>query len=210
MLSRTAFGRRLISDSSYRAIFLAVCSLALNLAYAIYHGALGLLNHSWWFLAMFGYYAVLGTARFFAVLFARSVAGHTAADERFVKNVCGALLLLLGCVLSGVNYVSLVQDTATRYGTIPMITIAAYTFTKLTLAILRAIRQRRSPSPLLSAIRGIGYAEVAVSVLTLQRSMLVSFEGMPLADTRIMNACLGFAVCAFICYLAFTMLIERK
>ena len=64
-----------------------------------------------------------------------------------------------------------------RYDSILMITIATYTFYKITMAVVRAVKQRHDPSPLLAAIRSIGYAEVAASVLTMQRSMLVSFEG---------------------------------
>lgn len=121
----------------------------------------------------------------------------------------GILLIFLSCVLAGVNYISLTENIAIKYGTILMITIATYTFTKLTMAIIRAIKQRHDPSPLLASIRSISYAEVAVSILTLQRSMLVSFEGMEKHDIYIMNALTGAAVCLFICMISI-ILIKRK
>lgn len=204
--ARTAFGRRMLEDRRYRIVTTAAASLAVNLAYALYHWALGLGLPSWWMMAMGGYYTVLGAARFAAVLCSR----RQRDTELFVRKVCGGLLILLSLVLAGVNYVSLSEHIATKHSIIPMITIAAYTFTKLTLAILRAVRQRKEPSPLLRTIRCIGYAEVAVSVLTLQRSMLVSFEGMTEQDILWMNAWLGLAVCLFVCCLGGSLLKERN
>ena len=60
--------------------------------------------------------------------------------------------------------------------------------------LFRSVRQRRNPSPLLAAIRGISYAEAAASVLTLQRSMLVSFGAMSAGNIHLMNALTGAGV----------------
>lgn len=74
-----------------------------------------------------------------------------------------------------------------------MITIATYI-----VAIVKAIKQHKNPSPLLAVVRNIGYAEAAVSILTLQRSMLVSFGAMDKATIKLMNSLTGAAVCLFI------------
>ena len=66
------------------------------------------------------------------------------------------------------------------------------------MAVSRAVKQRKTPSPLLAVIRSIGYAEVAASVLTLQRSMLVSFGAMGKDNIHLMNALTGAAVCVFV------------
>ncbi len=196
---KTSIGSKLLCDQRYRVIFLATLSLILNLLYAAYHGVLGVLGRSWWFSALWAYYTILGITRFSAVLCERRSHGAPSIDtEYFVMRVVGILALLLGCVLAGVNYLSLQENFAAQYGEITMITIATYTFAKLTMAVVRRIKYRKDPSPLLAAIRRIGYAEVAVSVLTMQRSMLVSFGHMAATSIRLMNALTGTGVFLFI------------
>ena len=130
--------------------------------------------------------------------------------EYFVMKLCGVLLVLLNFVLVGAIYISLSRNIATKHGEIVMITIAAYTFYKITMTIIKAVKQRKNPSPLLSIIRSISYAEVAASVLTLQRSMLVSFGGMSDTDIRTMNILTGSAVCLFVLILGIVLITRGK
>lgn len=92
-----------------------------------------------------------------------------------------------------------------------MITIATYTFYKVIVAIVKAITQRENSSPLLAVIRTIGYAEASASLLTLQRSMFVSFGSMHETNIVLMNSLTGIAVCLFILLLGiFTILKNSK
>ena len=122
----------------------------------------------------------------------------------------GILLVALGAVLAAVNYISLSQNIAAKYEEIMMITIAAYTFGKINMAGVKAVKQRRNPSPLLRTIRTIGYAEVSASLLTLQRSMLVSFGSMDHRQIRFMNAMTGAAVCLFVLLLGVSMIAKSN
>lgn len=117
----------------------------------------------------------------------------------------GALLALLSLALAAAVCISLVQDVAVKHGEITMITIATYTFYKIGLAAAQAARRKKDPSPLFAALRGIRYAEVAASVLTLQRSMLVSFGGMSRQQARGMDLAAGAAVCTFVLALGLAM-----
>ncbi len=210
-VSKTKVGERAVRDQRYRIILTATLSLSLNLAYAAYHGVLGMMSRSWWFIALSAYYIILGMTRFSAVLCERKSNSSPSLDtEYFVLGVSGVLLLLLSCVLAGVNYMSLQEQIATKYGEITMITIAAYTFGKLAMAIVRVVKHRRNPSPLLAAIRRIGYAEVAVSVLTMQRSMLVSFGDMDAGKIYLMNALTGAGVYLFLSVLGLLMIKESR
>lgn len=179
-------------------------SLLVNLLYALYHGVLGLRFRSLWFVTMWAYYTVLGVARAAAVLCGRR--GGPADTEYFVMRLSGGLLALLSLVLSGVVYVSLSRNVAVRYGEAWMIAIDAYTFGKLGITTVRAIRQRRDPAPLPAVLRNISYAEVAASMLTLQRSMLVSFDGMEGGTAHAMNAGAGAAVCGFVLWLGLRLI----
>lgn len=145
--------------------------------------------------------------RFSAVLCERSHPKRLSDDtELFVMKFSGVLLVVLGIVLAAVNYISLSQNIASKHEKIVMITIATYTFYKITMAILKAVKQHKNPSPLLKTIRSIGYAEVSASILTLQRSMLVSFGSMESGQIRFMNAVTGAAVCLFVLILGLSMI----
>ena len=123
-------------------------------------------------------------------------------------KLCGVLLILLNFVLAGAINISLSQNIATKYGEIVMVTIATYTFSKITMTVIKAVKQRKNPSPLLSVIRSISYAEVAASALTLQRSMLVSFGKMNDTDIHTMNTLTGSVVCLFILILGISLIIK--
>lgn len=134
--------RRALQDRERRALLTALASFVLNLLYALYNGALGLMDHSIWFAAMCAYYIILAAMRFSAVLYGPK---RDRDGELFVARLFGALFILMSAVLAGVVWLSLTRDTAVRYGTIVMITIATYTFTKITMVIVRTLRAGRNP-----------------------------------------------------------------
>ena len=210
-VERTEIGKQFIREQRSRIILFAVFSFSLNLLYAFYNGALGIINHSVWFITMCAYYIVLSTMRLSAILCGQKNKNISSSDtEYFVMKLCGVLLVLLNFVLVGAIYISLSRNIATKHGEIVMITIAAYTFYKITMTVIKAVKQRKNPSPLLSIIRSISYAEVAASVLTLQRSMLVSFGGMSDTDIRTMNILTGSAVCLFVLILGIVLITRGK
>lgn len=155
------------------------------------------------------YYTVLSTMRLSAALCERKNRDTPSVDiEYFVMKLCGVLLILLNFILVAAIYISQSQHIATKYGEIVMITIAAYTFYKITITVIKAVKQRKNPSPLLSIIRSISYAEVVASVLTLQRSMLVSFGEMNDTDIYTMNTLTGSSVCLFVLILGIVLIIR--
>lgn len=196
----------MLSEPRNRMIVSAGAGFFLNLLYAVYHGVLGMVHLSLWFITMCAYYTVLAAMRLSAILCQRK-GGSTAPNEteNFVMKLSGVLLMILSFVLTGVIYISLRQNIAVKYDEITMITIAAYTFCKITMAVMKAVKRRRDPTRLFAIIRNIGYAEVAASVLTLQRSMLVSFGAVDDAQAHRMNALTGAVVCAFVLALGILM-----
>ena len=83
--------------------------------------------------------------------------------------------------------------------------MAAYAFTKITLATIKLIKARRSTSATLITLRNISFADAFVSIFALQRSMLVSFEGMAEGEIQIMNAVLGSVVCIVVFFLGLNL-----
>ena len=87
------------------------------------------------------------------------------------------LLLLLNLALSGVVLLTIAEGTAKAYSGIMAISIAAYTFYKIIMAML-----------------------------TLQMTMLVSFQGTDSPDMNRMNGITGLAVCLLISALGISMI----
>lgn len=189
----------------------AVLSLGCNFLYALYHGALGILQLSMWFVAMSAFYGLLSVLRFGAVLCAgnRKKANSNVTETLLFKST-GALLILLSMVLAWVNAISIAQRIGMPHGKITMITIATYTFGKIAASVRQTIRQRREFSTLSVVLCRIRQAEVAASVLTLQQSMLVSFGTMEEMQMCRMNAITGAVICLFILSLGIRMITRTR
>ena len=185
-----------------RTLKFALASLVFNMAFATYHLIMGLVASSWWLLTLGSYYLVLSVVRFVAL--------HLKSKEHFIIKFTGWMLMLLSIPLVGTVILSVLQDRGHRLHRIVMIAMAAYIFTKITLAIIKFIKARRSKSAILLTLRNISLADAFVSIFALQRSMLVSFEGMSEAEIVIINAALGSAVCIACFLLGLLLLLNRQ
>lgn len=168
-------------------------SLGVNVAYAIGNCVLGFLTHSWWFITVGAYYVVLTVTRY-AVLQIQRKAGGKYDVEIFARRITGILLVVLSACIVGVNILSVIEDRGTAYHEIIMITIATYTFTKITIAIIGMVKARGITSPAAKTLRNIALADACASIYTMQRSMLVSFPGMNGQGILILNIFTGTVV----------------
>ena len=185
-----------------RTLKLALGSLAFNIAFATYYLMLGLITSSWWLLTLGSYYLILSIVRFVVL--------RSKSKERYITKFTGWMLIILSIPLFGTVVLSVVQDRGHKLHMIVMIAMAAYAFTKITLAIIKFIKTRRSTSATLITLRNISLADAFVSIFALQRSMLVSFEGMTESEIVIMNASLGSAVCVIVFLLGLNLVRNRK
>ena len=185
-----------------RTLKLALGSLAFNIAFATYYLVMGLVTNSWWLLTLGSYYLVLSLVRFMVL--------RSKSKDRFIAKFTGWMLILLSIPLVGTVILSVVGDRGHERHMIVMIALAAYAFTKITLATIKLIKARRSSSATLITLRNISFADAFVSIFALQRSMLVSFEGMTETEIVIMNATLGSAVCVIVFLLGLNLVRNRK
>ena len=128
------------------------------------------------------------------------------AEKRILPMSAGILLLALNFALTGVILLTIAQDTARRYSEIVVISIATYTFYKIIMAVVNMVKVRKTQSPILITIRNIGVADTLVSMLTLQATMLASFQGKGGLDANRMNAVTGMVVCVLILALGVSMI----
>jgi len=168
-------------------------SLTFNFLYAVGNCIVGFLNSSWWFITVGAYYTVLAITRFSVLKIRRRASGNYDA-ELFARRITGILLVILSFCIVGVNIMSAVKDRGSAFHKIVMITIATYTFTKITIAIIGMAKAKCFASPVLKTLRNISLADACVSIYTMQRSMLVSFPGVEAADILLLNIFTGTAV----------------
>ena len=183
----------------------ALRGLIVNLSCALMHAALGVLEGSWWYLTLSAYYVILSVLRF-SLLRIRRRADKEGSDERFAEKFTGWLFLALAWFLSGTVIMTVINDHGTQHHMIVVIALAAWVFTRLTLAIIHLIRARKNASPVIRALRNIAFAEAFVSLMSLQRVMLASFPGMTPENIRLMNALTGGGVCVLIFLLGLNLI----
>ena len=180
-------------------------SFAINVSYALGNCIIGFLNHSWWFITVGAYYTVLAITRFSVLQVARKGSDDNAT-ELFARRITGILLVVLSFCIVGVNILSAVKDRGAVFHEIAMITIATYTFTKITVSIIGMVKAKRSASHVLKILRNISLADACVSIYTMQRSMLVSFPGMKAADILLLNIFTGTAVWITVLFLGINLI----
>ena len=206
MQPRTALGKRLHADRRFRIVFSAALTLVVNLLYGIGHGITGVVDGSFWLLVMAAYYILLGVMRFGAVLTERR---HSS--ECFMMRLCGGMLMALALVMGAATGVSLAEGNAVPHGIVVMLCIALYTFWKMTMAIVHTVQAHQSGTPLTRTIRNITLASALASLMTMQRSMLVSFDGDMTANAALaMNICTGGAVCLLVFLMGLNMVFDEK
>lgn len=210
-IKKNPFGERFLDDHAFRTILTTLPAFLINVAYTVYNGVIGIMNQSAWFITMAVYYSLLGIMRYRAVSTGRRIA--RLEDKQLIRKkelsvikMDGILLLVLNLALSGAVLLTIAQDTAKRYSEIMVISIAAYTFYKITMALINMIKVRKTQSPILITIRNIGVADALVSMLTLQATMLASFQDKSSLNSNQMNAITGLAVCILIAILGTSMI----
>lgn len=177
-------------------------SVLFNAAFCAYYIIFGIITHSWWSFTVGVYYAILSVTRF--------IVHQSKENNDLIKNHIGVMLMLLSLPLVGTVIFAVVRDRGIIMHMIVMISMAAYSFTKITLAIINLIKARKSDSAKLVSLRNVSLSHACVSIFALQRSMLVSFGDMPQNDIRIFNAVMGAAVCVIVFLLGLNLVKNKK
>lgn len=185
-----------------------------NLAFAVWNLILALVYGSWWYLTAGVNHGLLGGIRTAAALSmekpdrendsAPSLRRLTGAVSRLgtgeggirLVTASGILLILLSVAVAGTNVLSISHRIADVKGLIPVIGTAAFTFWKMTYAIVKLARKSRGRSPRESVLRCTALADSSMAMLTLERTMIASVDADG-ADSHffvVMTACLGMAV----------------
>ena len=187
-----------------RLITLASLVLVINVAYAVGNLLIGASKASWWFITLGIYYIILSTMRLTVIIMSNKV------KEGITSKYVGVMLMVTAIPLFGIVFLCFVREAGNRFHEIIMIAMAAYAFTKITLAIINLIKVRRTSSEVERSLRNISLADALVSIASLQRSMLMSFGNMAATDIKLFNVLTGTGVSILIFLLGLNLLMEIR
>ena len=208
----------LITDTRLRTVLATLPGMGLNLFYAIFNGAIGILNHSAWCGSLSAYYLLLCAMRFLSVSYARKVydgkipwgkvhmgKNNSRKDEdsletrawRVYRN-CGVMLSVSSIALGGAVIMLVSGEGGKSYPGLMIYAVATYTFYKLIMSIRNMILASKEKSLLLVTLRNISYADALVSILSLQTALFAAFGQDSGATIPMMNALTGAGVCLMI------------
>ena len=208
--SENRYARMISEDARLRVNLSLYGSLVWNVLYGVFQLGLGYYHDTFWFYSFGAYYICLAVMRFFLLLHTRKFAPGERIRSEWVKyRACGWVFLFINLALTVIVIFMLRFNRTFEHHMITAITMAAYTFTAFTVAIVNVVRYRRYNSPVFSASKAINFAAACVSMVTLASTMLTAFSDgtMGEAEQKILLASLGFSVSGVIVIMALSMII---
>lgn len=199
-IEKSPFAKQVVSDYRYRTVLFAVVGLILNIAFTVFNGFIGIRSRSAWYVTLAVFNGFLSLMRFAAIRYEWRGSGRQrtkklVAEEIAVYRFCGILLIIMTIALAGAVVLLVHSEGGKTYPGYTIFLVAMYTFYKIIAAVIHVIKARKMRSPLLMAIRSIGYVNACVSLLFLQTAMFASFgDGIVEMEVQ-MNGITGAAVC---------------
>ena len=198
------FLEKIKRDADYRIKILLSISIILNIAYSIFLFIVSQIYHSNWFFVMCIYYGLLSTARIFMLI--QSKPKKSMRSNIITMYVCGYFLLLINLVVSAMMFILIYNRTPIKHHEITVITLATYTFSSLTFAILGILKHLKQNNHVYSCIKIISLTSASVSLTTLTNTMLATFGENNLLLRRIILPILCGAIAIFIIVCAILMI----
>lgn len=200
--------KKWFSDVHLRMNVTLYGSLVWNVAFAIFQLVLGIYHKSFWYYSMFAYYFLIGIMRVFIVSHTRKFKPNENMQtelKRFI--IVGWLLLFMNLALAVILFFMLYYNKTINHHEITTIAIAAYTFLTFTFAIINLIKYKKYKSPVYSSAKIISLVAGAVSMLTLENTMLAAFGSSETAGFRqLMLSLTGIVVIGFAIIVAILMI----
>ncbi len=188
-------------------------TLIFNTVYAIFQLGLGFYHHTFWYYSLAGYYFSLAVMRFFLLRHSRKHnPGEKIREELVRYRACGILFLMMNLALSLMIFFMVYWNRTFHHHEITTIAMAAYTFTSFTIAVINLVKYRKYESPIFSASKAISLASACVSMLTLESTMLTTFNdgSMNELTRNIFLGISGGVISVFVIAMAIHMICESN
>ena len=203
------------SDAGFRSVVLFSLSFIVNIAYALLCGVLGIVLRASWYGMFSFYYLLLSALRCGLLAGAMRSRRRAAGDARGLLvsrwklyRLCGIALFVLEFALAAAVTVMVAVGRPAPVSEVLAIASAAYTFYKVISAAVAFVKVRRLHDPLLQAFRNINLADAAVSLLSLQVTLVAVFSQGQGESMKPLNAAMGFFVCLLTIALGVWMIAE--
>ena len=205
-LNNHKFTKTMLENYGYRTIIFSVFSFILNISYVIFLLVMSILTQSFWYYSITAYYFVLSLIK--ASVFYSKKKHDT--EEKQIKNhrLCGILFIVLMIAFSGVIVLIYTSNMYFEYAGLMIYAIAAFTFYKLTLAIVNMFKAHNQNDLCIQSIRNINLANALISLLVLQVALFQAFS--PQSNTSFANALTGGAIAIAIISLGIFMIIKSN
>ena len=191
-----AFFERIKSDAAFRIKLFLCLSFVFNIAYSVFLFVVGQIYSSKWFFATSIYYGLLSVVRIF--IYSQVIKQKQLVSKIKTMRTCGYSLLFINLVFSIMTSVLIYENQYVKYHEIIVITLATYTFTSLTLAIIGSVKYFRKNDYLYSCAKVISLISASISIVTLTNTMLCTFGENNLLLRSIILPILGGVVSIFI------------
>lgn len=208
---------RYLTETELRTRISLCFGTLINLAYAVLKLLTGVYAHSFWFGAVAVYYMVLCLIRFLLIKNDRRSVKIETEEVRLLHNwksyrACGWLLLALNGAMTGMVFQMIWQNKGYSYPGFVIYASAAYTFYRMTMAVIRTVKIRKTNNPVFSAAKAIDLCVALMAVFALQTAMFSSFGADMGSDARrLMNTLTGGTVCfAVVCIAVFMIIRSSK
>lgn len=202
------------TDYIFRALIFSIFGAFLTLCFAIFNGIYGILFSSIWYGTFASYYLVLAIQKIVLLIVYKAVYKKYKNDivklEREKQKIYlanGAIFIPLTIALIVIISLLLTSDKPNITGEIMAITIATYTFIKLTMSIRNFIKARILKDKILQSLRNINLAEVTTSIILLESTLITTF-GVMNYNLKVLTAISGLVACAIIIGIASYMIIS--
>ena len=212
ILMRSRYIRRYCEDPIFNSRVILYRGLLINILYALFKLITGVYYRSTWMIAISVYYITLiilkGRLVQQDIRFIKADGNAKRAEQWRSYRMTGWLLLLLNVSLSGIVVHVVRHNKSFSYPGMIIFAIAAYTFYRIGIAVVRIIKNRKRKDILFSAARAIDFCFAVTSMFTLQTAMFSSFAiGM---DTVIPNIITGTAAAVIVTVIALYMLMTSR
>ncbi len=202
-----------VADRGVRALLLFIGSFAVNIFIACVNAAAGILYSSIWYGALAVYYIVLTLQKGIFLGTLRNTKKKYAEDEtRYRREVTkiyianGAILLFLQAALTAAIVQMVTTEKPAQTGMVIAIANAAYSFFKITVAIVNLVKTVRMQNAVLQTIRNINFVDALVSILALTSTLICTFGDFN--SMRTMLVCVSVGVSLLTIAVGVTMIVK--
>ena len=202
------FFNRIKSDFHFRIKVFLRFSFIFNVGYAIFLLVVGKLISSNWFYVMALYNFLLFVARVF--VFLQTSDKKTEKQKVKTMRFCGYFLFLINLAVSVMMFLLVNNSQGTRYHEIIVITIATYTFSSLSLAIINSVKHFKQNNHVYLCAKVISLISASVSMVTLTSTMLATWGKDNMALRNVILPILCGVVALFIISCAIFMIVKAN